>query len=430
MSKDQGGIITFHKQHSAQAEISRGLAANQFSLIRAGRRFGKTTMLEDIAAYQALKGLKVGWFTPTYKLLTPTFASIRRTLQPAVKQTNKTEGLIELKTRGLVEFWTLTDEDAGRSRNYDLVIIDEAGLVKKGLRATWEQAIRPTLIDRDGRAIMAGTPKGIDDENFFYIAATEKKLGWTEFHAPTHKNPMLSAAAVARIQGENSPLVYQQEYLAEFVDWSGAAFFSLDALLDNGRPVAYPAKCDTVFCTIDTAIKTGAKNDGTAVVYWAYDRYNPSIPLTILDWDIIQVEGALLEAWMPSVFQRMAELRTLCGCRYHETIAHMEDKATGTILIQQAARRGWPVQAIDSVLTSVGKDERAISVSGYVHRGAVKISQYAYDKETEFKQIRRNHFLTQVRQFKIGVDEGPGTDDLVDCFTYGIAVALGDSGGI
>ena len=64
----------------------------------------------------------------------------------------------------------------GETRDYDLVIIDEAGLVKKGLRATWEQAIRPTLIDRDGRAIMAGTPKGIDDENFVYVAATDETV--------------------------------------------------------------------------------------------------------------------------------------------------------------------------------------------------------------------------------------------------------------
>jgi uncharacterized protein YdiU (UPF0061 family) len=35
---------------------------------------------------------------------------------------------------------------------------------------------------------------------------------------------------------------------------------------------------------------------------------------------------------------------------------------------------------IDSKLTAMGKDERAISVSGYVHRGLVKYTDRAFDK--------------------------------------------------
>jgi hypothetical protein len=41
------------------------------------------------------------------------------------------------------------------------------------------------------------------------------------------------------------------------------------------------------------------------------------------------------------------------------------------ILLQQALRRGMPAQPIDSKLTAVGKDERAMSVSGYVHHQEV-----------------------------------------------------------
>jgi len=38
------------------------------------------------------------------------------------------------------------------------------------------------------------------------------------------------------------------------------------------------------------------------------------------------------------------------------------------------------VHAIDSKLTAMGKDERAINVSGYVHRAEVKYSDYAFAK--------------------------------------------------
>jgi hypothetical protein len=57
--------------------------------------------------------------------------------------------------------------------------------------------------------------------------------------------------------------------------------------------------------------------------------------------------------------------------------AFIEDKNSGTILLQQVLRRGTPAQAIDSKLTAVGKDERAISVSGHVFRGEVKYTEHA-----------------------------------------------------
>lgn len=83
--------------------------------------------------------------------------------------------------------------------------------------------------------------------------------------------------------------------MAEFVDWSGEAFFSREKLLVNGRPVPYPSHCDVVFAVIDTASKTGTDNDATAVAYFALDRLSTGAPLKILDWDVTQIEGALLE---------------------------------------------------------------------------------------------------------------------------------------
>lgn len=78
----------------------------------------------------------------------------------------------------------------------------------------------------------------------------------------------------------------------------GAAFFPSDKLLVDGRGVEYPSICDCVFATVDTATKTGKEHDGTAVIFWAYSSQDYGVgakPLIILDWDIKQIEGALLE---------------------------------------------------------------------------------------------------------------------------------------
>jgi hypothetical protein len=151
--------------------------------------------------------------------------------------------------------------------------------------------------------------------------------------------------------------------------------------------------------------------------------------LTILDWDITQIEGGLLEAWLPSISRRLEELARTCRARRGSSGAWIEDKSSGTVLLQQAQRRGIQVESIKSRLTAMGKDERAISISGYVYRGQVKYSDFAYNKTAVYKQKSRNHLLEQIESFRIGDNKNKREDDLLDTFCYGIAIGLGNSDG-
>jgi len=312
------------------------------------------------------------------------------------------------------------------------------------MMSIWEKSIKPTLYDYGGEALICSNSAGKNPDNFFYNICTDQQYGFQEFHATTLENPLLpkrrqddsiEAWQARRTQfqadliRDNDPLVYAQEYLAQFVDWSGVAFFSRDKLLLQGNPVPYPTNCEGIFAVIDTASKTGTDNDATAVTFFAVDRVPGRIPLIILDWNIAQIEGATLETWLPSVFIRLEELAQQCRARYGSLGAFIEDKNSGTILLQQARRRGMTAQAIDSKLTAMGKDERAISVSGYVHRENVKYSDHAFHKTTIYKQKSRNHLLDQVENFRVGDKKSDREDDLIDTFCYGIAIALGDNEG-
>jgi hypothetical protein len=252
----------------------------------------------------------------------------------------------------------------------------------------------------------------------------EKRLLDETREAWLQRRDQLRAALIK----DNDPLVYAQEYLAEFVDWAGVGFFAREKLLDQGKPVPYPASCDGVFAIIDTASKTGTEHDGTAVTFFARDKHL-GFPLLVLDWDIVQIEGALLETWLPSVFKRLEELSRLCHARRGSVGACIEDKDSGTILLQQARRRNLPVRVIDSRLTALGKDERALSVSGYVHRGEVKYTDCAFNKTVTYKQKSRNHLLDQIESFRMGDKDPKREDDLLDTFCYGISLALGNSEG-
>jgi phage terminase large subunit-like protein len=304
--------------------------------------------------------------------------------------------------------------------------VDEAAFTKPNMMEVWERAIKPSLLDYSGRAIVGSTPNGIADDNFFHQICTDAKYGFKEYHAPTHTNPYLSAASLAKLELENHPLVFKQEYLAEFVDWSGLAFFALDTMLVDGQPVQMPVHCDVVFAVIDSAFKTGDKNDGTAVSFWARSKF-VGHPLILLDYDIVQIEGDLLERWLPVVLARVDELAKQCGTRMGSLGAFIEDKASGIILLQQAKRRGWNARAIDNKLTDLGKDSRAIGVSGYVYQGKIKISEYAFNKTVTYKGRTQNHFITQVCGYRIGVKDQ--ADDLTDTFMYAISIALGDGQG-
>jgi hypothetical protein len=426
--------------HRAQAKLRWVMHHNRFVVARCGRRWGKNVLGESVGVDDAVHGRLVGWFAPENKRLRASFDVMKSLVEPALSRASKNEDIIETITGGKIEFWSLEDEDAGRSRGYDRVIIDEAAFTKPKTVEVWKKSIRPTLVDRRGRALIMSNTKGIDPDNFLYNLCHDPKLGFVQFHAPSRSNPTLHPDEVASFEKDNEPLVYQQEFLAEFVDWSGAAFFALNKMLVNGQPVEQPIRCEAVFTVIDSATKTGKKNDGTGKIDFALIRHAlspvsadgrilPRYSLVILDWDLVQIEGALLEQWLPGVIEIGKDLANRCRAANGYLGAFIEDKASGMILLQQAQRRSLPAIPIDSKLTSVGKDERAISVSGYVYRELVKMSRHAFEKVVNYKGTTRNHLRGQVVGFRVGNPDPHASDDLVDCWCYGIAIALGNTEG-
>lgn len=368
----------------------------------------------------------MGIFAPDYKIMSETYRDLEGALAPITAHSNKTEGLIRTISGGRIDFWTLNNDKAGRSRKYHGVLIDEAAFAGDDMGDIWSKAISPTLFDYCGWAWALSTPNGSSPDNWFYKICEDKSLGWQEYHAPSNTNPYLPIAEFERLRRDTEPRVFQQEYLAEFVDWNGSAFFSESSLLVDGQPIDFPEKCDGVFAVIDTALKDNVEHDGTAVTYFARNKITGH-PLCILDWDVLQIEGSLLEEWLPSVLARCEELARQCRSRVGSLGAWIEDKVSGTVLLQQGYRKGLPVCAIDGALTSMGKEGRALNVSGYVFRGMVKITRYAYDKIVNYKGQSRNHLISQVCSFRMGQKDGPR--DLLDTFCYGIAISLGDVDG-
>jgi hypothetical protein len=213
----------------------------------------------------------------------------------------------------------------------------------------------------------------------------------------------------------------------------GASFFNIDDLLVDGAPVPMPTKCDAVFAVIDTAIKSGQQHNSTAVTYCSYNSLTKPTTTLILDWELVQIEGASQADWLPSVFDRLEELARYCGARRGSTGVMIEDKATGTVLLQQAANlraqgKRSPAYPIDSKLTAMGKDERAIAAAPYIIANGVKITEEAWNKTTVHKGRSANHLVAQISEFRLA-RKGDPADDLLDTFLYAVSVTHGTASG-
>jgi hypothetical protein len=436
--------------HRGQARAWWALKGHRFKALRCGRRWGKTDYAKLWIGDGLARGMECGWFAPQHKTWSEAYTEMRATFDPILDGGSKGAAVMRASTGGRLDFWTLENQMAGRSRRYQRIVIDEAAFGKDGdntsdgsLMDLWEKSIKPTLFDFRGEALVCSNSAGKKPDNFFYKICTDPQYDFVEFHAKTVDNDRLPkrmpgespmewkinrAAYLAELKAKNDPLVYAQEYEAEFVDWAGKAFFDPEKWLVEGKPIEVP-HCDAVFAVIDTAVKDGQEHDGTAVVYYALSN-TAVYPLTVLDWDIIQIEGALLETWLPTVFLNLEAFAKSCRARSGSVGVWIEDKASGSILLQQARNRGWNANVIESTLTAAGKDERAISISSYHYRGLVKMTTTAYNKTVTYKRETRNHLYTQVTGFRVGdKDAYKRPDDLLDAYCYGVAIALGNSEG-
>jgi len=208
--------------HTDQKSVVEQIRNARFVHLRAGRRWGKSHLLTRMLTEAALKKQYVGYFAPTYKLMLPVWELARRTLRPPVAEEHKAERRIDTVVGGRIEFWSLDNEDAGRSRGYDLIVVDEAGLVHN-LETVWRENLIPALIDRGGRAVLAGTPKGRGDFWRIYQAALNDPR-WATVRRSTSDNPRLDPADVALLRSAMTERAARQELDAEFLDDGGAVF--------------------------------------------------------------------------------------------------------------------------------------------------------------------------------------------------------------
>jgi phage terminase large subunit-like protein len=190
-------------------------------------------------------------------------------------------------------------------------------------------------------------------------------------------------------------------------------------------PIEMPQRVNGIFAAAAAAI--GPEPDAIGVVYLGFSIYNTANPpLVILDWDLQEIRGGTLDAWLPSVFARLAELGAEACSLSRGRCLLIEASGIGDMLFEQGCARRFDVQTLtDEKILAMTISQRAIGASAYVNSGSVQITRSAHDKLVNFKGALRNHLIHQVVAF--GVEQQPSEAGvLLAAFADGVLEAFSE----
>lgn len=231
--------ITLYAPHQGQIRIHKSRA--RFRVVATGRRYGKSLMASNEIAKSALEhaNTEYGWIAPWFRQAKVIYRLMRKALRSVIAYKSDAELRIEFKNGSVIQFFSAENPDAIRGNGFNGVVVDEAGDALRNEKV-WFDAIRPTLSDRNGWALIIGTPKG---RNLFFRMFAQGQdpeyAEWASFTAPTSDNPYIPASEVEAAQKELPEDSFNQEYGAHFLEFGAGVFKGIDTCIQGKLDEAY-----------------------------------------------------------------------------------------------------------------------------------------------------------------------------------------------
>lgn len=208
-------------------------SGERFRIVIAGRRFGKTTLARAEILLEAAKpNRNIVYVAPTYSMAKRLmWKPLLKAIPPGwIREKSTTDLTLTLKTGSRVILAGSKNYDNLRGDGNDLVIFDEPADIA---REAWEEAARPSLSDRKGRALFIGTPKGRG--NWTYDLFTDPE--WRAHEYTTLDGGWVDAEELESAARQLDPRTYRQEYEAKFEDHSGLVYYAFSAKNIQATPV-------------------------------------------------------------------------------------------------------------------------------------------------------------------------------------------------
>lgn len=332
------------RPHARQLEVLDD--PSRFKLLRAGRKFRKTSLgiswLAEMAittgltcpyvAPNRLQAKNIAWKDHVLRLID------ELKLKKVPFKLNETELTITFPNNGRIQLLGVENKETLRGiSNWGAIFCDEYDDWEEDI---WATIIRPNLLVHKAPAIIAGTPKGMGGMYRLSQLSVEGNDGrlaplFKEFHFSSHENPDLDAAELASLEAEYRALgddYYRQEILAEYVKPVGLVYKEWDTA--HFTPFEYDPNLP-IHISFDWGI-----NDPTSVIW-----FQPNGPeLRVLDY--YEASDANIEHFVSVIRSkpyRQAELYT------GDPAGKARSLQTGTSVIEMLAARGIYVRSMDGI---------------------------------------------------------------------------------
>jgi hypothetical protein len=200
--------------------LHAGWESHRFSLNVAHRRMGKSVAVINKIIKSAITNIRqrpryayIGPFLKQTKKIAWDYLKHYAAPFPGVRK-NESELWVELPNGARIELYGADNPDAIRGIYLDGAVLDEAAQIKPEL---WGEVVRPMLADRDGWAVMIGTPKG---QLGLFWDMYQKSLASDEWFVSEHRadqTHVIDPSELERIQSDLTDSQYRQEFLC---DWT------------------------------------------------------------------------------------------------------------------------------------------------------------------------------------------------------------------
>ena len=316
--------------HPGQQEVWNERA--RFKVLASGRRWGKT-MLGSLACIDTAKrGGRAWWVAPSYKMAQVGWRAIYRLCnQIPGAEIRRGDLMVIMPGGGSAQVRSADDPQSLRGEGLTLAVMDECAFM---LEETWTEVLRPALSDKLGSALFISTPKR---RNWFWQLYQRGQDGterdWCSWRFPTAMNPYISPAEIAAAKQELPERIFEQEYLAEFLEGEGAVFRNIPACLHAPK---------------DTTPAAHAGHRIVMGVDWAQ-----TVDFTVLSVLCATCHQELaLDRFnqIDYIFQR-GRLQALAD-KWHVQDIIAEANSIGTPVIEELHRSGLPVTAFQTTATS------------------------------------------------------------------------------
>jgi phage terminase large subunit len=212
---------------NAQDQVAND--TTRFRVVVAGRRFGKTHLsIRELCKHAKEPGREVWYVAPSYKMAKQiVWRKLKNKLQDLnwVKKANETELTLQLRNGSVISLKGADNYDSLRGVGLDFIVLDEFADIDP---EAWYETLRPTLSDKQGRALFIGTPKGIGNWAYEIYQNSIDNANWQSYSFTTIDGGRVPPEEIEAAKQDLDERTFRQEYLATFETFAGRIYYGFD----------------------------------------------------------------------------------------------------------------------------------------------------------------------------------------------------------